>query len=156
MVPLTMLFLLALKQLYFWKKQILSWQSFLHLYKLIWINLLWKLKTSLRPWELFRICTGIAETRSWYFAFPFYTVDLEGFVSDCSIDHQWWGVSCKRFFTWTDVVILHCTLLIGACLSDQTHRSLRVWDSLLCWINYHPAIFFLASVHLYIYTHAYI
>lgn len=80
MVSLAMLFLLALKQLYFRKKQILSWQSFLHLYQLIWINLSWKLKTSLRPRELFRICTDVAEIRSWYFAFPFYTVDLEGFV----------------------------------------------------------------------------
>lgn len=31
-----------------------------------------------------------------------------------------------------------------------------MWDGLLCWINYHPAIFFLVSVHLYIYTHIYI
>lgn len=70
----------VLKHLFVWKKQILSWQCFLHLYQLNWINLLWKLKTSLRPRELFRICTGVAEIRSWYFAFPFYTVDLEGFV----------------------------------------------------------------------------
>lgn len=80
MASLTMLFLCGVKQLCFWKKQTLRWQSFLHLYQLIWINLLWELKSSLSPRELFRICTGVAEIRSRSFAFLACTVDLKGFA----------------------------------------------------------------------------